>query len=389
MYCMHCGTELEKDMAYCIKCGAKVDQNSEATTEQTPFPFQDTATSIKAKILDHIPHRSDTVQEEYDNNSTDKSWIDRLRALSQSSTFRTLVIGAGILVGAGFAIWLLFLFLRWMFSSFILTIAVVASGYIVYHKGIAEIITEYFYKKESKQLQLPEGMSASMLLEALSGKFNYPYFKGVHYGTAGECIIEGKHSMYPVIFDQDNIAEISYISKKNNKKKRTVLLEAMAIRDYINKFFNPNLSVDVVKDMKKLKLAEGQRKAVAFVSAAASLLIIAAIIWDYIVPGSLQEIVLPGMGVRGAYLSQYSQRVTIEEAFDHFFDNGKWSKYDSEGYTNVVFTGTCDYQGERSDIRIIFKITGEHFFVESLDINGRSQNAIVLQSLLSTVYEDY
>lgn len=389
MYCMHCGTELDKDMAYCLKCGAKVDQNSEATTEQTPFSFQDAATSIKAKILDHIPHRNDTVQEEYDNNSTDKSWIDRLRALSQSSTFRTLVIGAGILVGAGFVIWLLFLFLRWMFSSFILTIVVIAGGYIVYHKGIAEIITEHFYKKESKQLQLPEGMSASMLLEALSGKFNYPYFKGIHYGTEGECIIEGKYSMYPIIFDQDNIAEISYISKENNKKKRTVLLEAMAIRDYINKFFNPNLSVDVVKDMKKLRLAEGQRKAASFVSAAASLLIIAAIIWDYIVPGSLLEIALPGMEVRGAYLSQYSKSVTIEEAFDHFFDNGKWSKYDSEGYTNIVFTGSCNYQGQRSDIRIIFKITGENFIVDSLDINGQSQNGIVLRSLMSTVYEDY
>lgn len=29
-----------------------------------------------------------------------------------------------------------------------------------------------------------------MLLEALSGKFNYPYFKGVYYGTMGECVIE-------------------------------------------------------------------------------------------------------------------------------------------------------------------------------------------------------
>jgi hypothetical protein len=39
-------------------------------------------------------------------------------------------------------------------------------------------------------LQLPEGMSAAMLLEALGGKFHYPYFKGVHYGTMGECVIE-------------------------------------------------------------------------------------------------------------------------------------------------------------------------------------------------------
>ena len=29
-----------------------------------------------------------------------------------------------------------------------------------------------------------------MLLEALSGKCNYPYFKGVYYGTMGECVIE-------------------------------------------------------------------------------------------------------------------------------------------------------------------------------------------------------
>ena len=29
-----------------------------------------------------------------------------------------------------------------------------------------------------------------MLLEALSGKCNYPYFKGVYYGTMAKCVIE-------------------------------------------------------------------------------------------------------------------------------------------------------------------------------------------------------
>lgn len=99
--------------------------------------------------------------------------------------------------------------------------------------------------------------------------------------------------------------------------------------------------------------------------------------------------VVPGIEVRSAYLSQYSKQVTIEEAFDNFFDNCKWTKYDSEGYTNVVFTGTCIYLGERADVRIIFKLTGEHFIVDSLDINGRTQSDLILYGVLSAVYEDY
>lgn len=232
-------------------------------------------------------------------------------------------------------------------------------------------------------------MNASSLLEALSGKFNYPYFKGVHYGTDGECVIEGKYAMYPVCFGKNNNAEISYIAKEDDKKKRTVLLEAMAIQDYINKFFNPNLPIDVIKDMKKLKLAEGQRKAVAVVCTIASVLIVAALGLDYIFPGSLQSMAVPGIEVRSAYLSQYSTQVTIEEAFENFFGSCKWAKYDSEGYTYVVFTGTCMYLGEQADVRIVFKVTGENFIVDSLDINGRAQGDLILYGVLSAVYEDY
>lgn len=228
-----------------------------------------------------------------------------------------------------------------------------------------------------------------MLMESLGGKFNYPYFKGVHYGENGECVIEGNYSMYSVMFKKYNYIVLEYIPPKKDKKKRTVLLEAMAIRDYINKFFNPKLPINVVYDMKRLRLAERQRKAVAIVWAAATVLIIAAIAWDYISPGSLQSIMVPGIEVRDAYLSRYSSTVTIEDAFENFFEDGKWSKYDSEGYTYVVFTGSCWYFDERDDVRIVFKITGKNFIVDSLDINGVEQNNLIMHSLLSEVYEDY
>lgn len=328
------------------------------------------------------------------DNSKEGTWKERLFGdMFKLPVFWRWFLGIGFLVSCGFLIvvgfTLLLGLLQQVFSSFIYMIIAVPGGYILYHKVIAEAITEFIYKRESKQLRLPEGMSVSMLLEALSGKFNYPYFKGVHYGTNGECVIEGKYSIYPVIFKKYNYVELDYISKENNKKKRTVLLEAMAIRNYINKFFNPTLSVDVVKDMKKLKFAEGQRKAVAIVSAAASVLIVVAIVLDYISPGSLQSMAVPGIEVRSAYLSQYSKKVTIEEAFENFFDNGKWTKYDSEGYTYVVFTGTCIYLGEWVDVRVVFKLTGKNFIVDSLDINGRTQSDFTLSALLSAVYEDY
>jgi len=95
------------------------------------------------------------------------------------------------------------------------------------------------------------------------------------------------------------------------------------------------------------------------------------------------------MEVRQACLSQYSESVTIEEAFENFFDNRKWSEYEADGYSYVAFTGACEYQGERAYVRVTFKITGEQFVVDSLDINGSMQDDFTLYILLKKVYENY
>lgn len=101
------------------------------------------------------------------------------------------------------------------------------------------------------------------------------------------------------------------------------------------------------------------------------------------------NLVQPGIEVRGSYLTHYSEEVTVEEAFDNFFDNLKWSTYQQDGYTYVVFTGSCEYLGERADARITFQITGEQFRVEQLDINGAEQSDLLLHAMLAKIYEKY
>ena len=62
---------------------------------------------------------------------------------------------------------------------------------------------------------------------------------------------------------------------------------------------------------------------------------------------AISNIIQPGASVRNAYLSQYSETVTIGDAFSAFFENEKWSTYKEGGYSYVAFTGTCEYSGKK------------------------------------------
>lgn len=130
-------------------------------------------------------------------------------------------------------------------------------------------------------------------------------------------------------------------------------------------------------------------KIISLIITVASILFVAVIVLETASPGSVQKILVPGIEVRSAYLSQYNDSITIEDAFDNYFDNGKWSTYKENGYSYVVFIGNGEYLGSRADIRLTFKLTGENFRVDSLDINGVTQEDLILYALLANVYEEY
>jgi len=338
-----------------------------------------------AKLVAPEPTGSNKFGEQFESFFDREKWKERFDGFKALSIAEKVVIILGALLALGLVI----LVIRIIFSSVIALIVTVTGGYIIYHAWGAKYITRYKYDKTSKVLQLPKGMSDKTLLEALIGKFNYPYFKGVRYGECGECIIEGQYSVYPVIFGKNKEATLTCDLNIDEKKIRTAMLEAIAIRQYINKFFNPSLPFDAVVSYKSLQSAEKQRKTVAIVLSIASFLLIAAITLEYAAPGSLKHIMTPGAEVRGAYLAQYSKTITIEDAFKNFFGNRKWSTYKEAGDSYVVFSGTCEFMGEKVHVKITFKILSEQFVVDSLEVDGQKQNDLILFSLLSAVYEDY
>lgn len=130
------------------------------------------------------------------------------------------------------------------------------------------------------------------------------------------------------------------------------------------------------------------RKAIVQMVIGLGLVIIIALVIAFN-PDLISDIFQPGAAVRNAYLSQYSEDVTVGDAFDSFFSNEKWSTYKDKGYTYVVFTGSCEYDGEPASVHITFKVVGEQFKPDTLEINGEEQNDLMLGLLLLKVYADY
>ena len=354
---------------HCRECGAVLDADS------------DTCKSCGHSLSVPPAFKKGDSGELYDSVDWSELWDE---FMSQTLAKKIFIV-SGLLAAA----LLMVLLLRIICSSLTALVAIPAGIYFIYQYWGADYVTQFIYDKSSKELQLPDGMASQTLIEALSGKFNYPYFKGARHGTKGECLIEGKYAVYQVVFDEGSRALLTYDATNNNEKIRTILREAIAVRSYINKFFNPNLPFDAAKKLEDLKSAERQRKAVKFVVSFAVVILVIIISLEDAFPGGLQYLMNPGMEVRQSYLSQYSESVTVEEAFENFFDNGEWSEYEKDGYSYVAFTGACEYRGERADARVAFKITGEQFVVDSLDINGRMQDDFTLRLLLEKVYENY
>lgn len=378
MHCDVCGAAIEDGRNVCDVCGKSFEIPASKSQKNNQVGFDRPRDGIDRKqAIDEVKELVNAGLKKVRNgfNEVPNIWKS------------LIIIGALFIVG--FCVLILIALLRLIFSSIITLLITVAGGYIVYQRWGANYVVDFIYEMKSNKLQLPEEMNAQTMLEALSGKFNYPYFKGVRYGEKGECVIEGKYSEYTALFDASNTAYLTCNPKNDDKRYRTILLEAIAIRSYINKFFNPTMPIDVTKDYNTLKSAEIQRKMVSIVFAVASFLACLAIVIELMFPGGLQRMTKPGAVVREAYLSQYSENVTIEDAFEGFFDNGKWSTYKDKEYSYVVFTGSCEYLGERADVKVTFKITGENFIVDSLDLNGREQSELILYGLLLAVYEDY
>ena len=280
---------------------------------------------------------------------------------------------------------LIIVLFKLIFSSVVSAVITIAVVYIVYQKFGAVRVAQNAYNHAGNKLHFDKNIDSSSVFDALNGKFNYPYFKGIRYNEAGSCVIEGKYTDYTIVFREKGCAKLEYDITGKEEKLRLILREATSIHGYLNKFFDPELPYDAIKDFRKLKLAEKQQNGIQIAISTASAILIAVFVIYMVKP----DIIKPGAAVRGSYLSQYSDKVTIEEAFDSFFAKEKWRTYKENGYSYVAFTGVCEFMEKSVDVRINFKITGDNFRVDSMDINGVEQGDLMVALLLEKIYEEY
>ena len=388
MFCNKCGDKIAEDAIFCQKCGAKIE-NGDGTEKNldTRARIPEKAAAVtQSKQPDRRSINSEPMQSET-AITMEKYYSKVIELFFEVKEFYSECFGEDAM-WAAVASLIGILILVFLFTfSFPLFIIIAAGGYVLYHMWGAKHITEYKYAKESKVLNLPEGMSSNGLFEALNGKLNYPYFKGVRYGDAGECIIEGRYSVYPVVFDENGEATLTCDFNVEDKKKRATMLEAISIRQYVNKFFNSTLPFDAVKSYNSLRSAEKQRKISAAVLVATIIIVVSI---KSGAPGGIEYLMTPGSEVRMAYLTEYSDAVTIEKAFHNFFGNPKWSTYKESGDSYVVFTGRASGdEGKKVYVKITFKVAGEKFGIDRLEVDGQTMPPFHMHVLLSKVYEEY
>ena len=84
--------------------------------------------------------------------------------------------------------------------------------------------------------------------------------------------------------------------------------------------------------------------------------------------------------------------LTLEEAYENFFDHPKWRFGEMEGsYVTVEFSGTCLYKGEEvtANLTIYNYVDSNSCTVMYLDFNGVPQDDEILHLLLNTIYGSY
>lgn len=114
----------------------------------------------------------------------------------------------------------------------------------------------------------------------------------------------------------------------------------------------------------------------------AVIIVVIALNWN-----SISSIFRPGAVVRDSYFINYSDEITIGEAFENVFTDFKWSKYTYNGNEYVRFTGKFKGDdGKVNTYQFNFLVLGDSATIDSIYIDGVDVSGMETIILLS-IYE--
>lgn len=95
------------------------------------------------------------------------------------------------------------------------------------------------------------------------------------------------------------------------------------------------------------------------------------------------------LSVKNGTLSTYPN-IKIIDAFNNFFDSGKWKYFQSTDAKNIVeFTGYCMYSNTMVKATLQFILNNNSFEIGALTFNEAPQNEDTENALLEKVFDQY
>lgn len=361
MFCPKCGTKVDDGTAFCPTCGAKLADTAEQETppELTPSERKPMYEVTSPAHLEGTPRVKDMIK-----NISFKSWLFLAVAL----------VVAVLSASAGIRMLLL-----------VLAVYAVACYLTLHQYWVAAGFGHEF------SVQLPEGKTDEEWIQAILETFEYP--EKIKKTACADGGIEVKFTEGAVAFGeaysvkvsvQDGVLKVSAGKQETATNCLAASYAANELVQALNYFANDIvLPADFMLEQKQAhkdslgKLKGTGNKLYAVVVA---VVMVGCAVWLYSATNDAS------MGIKDIYIEDASTEMTMGEALDSFYTNGKWSNYKEKGVQYVVYKARQEKYD--IDIKIIFTIDGDNYTFDDSEINGEQTGVYGASVLIAAAYGD-
>lgn len=254
----------------------------------------------------------------------------------------------------------------------VLCMSIAAILFICFRVALSPYIIKTRSEKLLDGVPVPQCLSNDELMDLLRDNLRIRTMQNLYFDENGSVTIKGKYSTYVVKIASDCMR--LFVVAQGSKAE--AYQEADYIQCSIVKLFNSAYPENPEKARKTLTIIRRGR-IMARISALALIVLLAA-------PFLLNQ--FGSKGIANSYLTQYSETVTVGDAFGAFFANPKWESYKIGGQEYVDFTGKCTYLNEEAVMRITFSVFDDRFNVSNIAVNGIDMPALLWPVFLEVVY---
>lgn len=241
-----------------------------------------------------------------------------------------------------------------------------------------------FRYREEVGIPLPSDMERDSLMKALQENLHYPDLKEIYYDEHGQIVIKCKYGIHTLRKTDTELFVGKGEVKYSSQKEAQYIEEAECLSAYIQKIFSPDAPVNPQEMHQRLKNARRNNILTTLFLVGGLVIAFLASLEDSGVTDSIAS-----KNISDSYLSQYSQSVTIGEAFNEFFTDPQWVAYKDGAHQRVDFRGGCIYDDSPATMVITFIVNDNTFVVDGITIDGVEVSWLQIDGILNTIFSDY